>query len=118
MPRPPVFLPLAAVLLASCASVPVPATRSTESPAHPAAPEAETPPAVPGLSGEARDGATPAAAGQANGHAAHGAPETADAPHAAYACPMHPQVTSDKPGVCPICGMSLVATQKAKDVPR
>lgn len=25
-----------------------------------------------------------------------------------YVCPMHPQVTSDKPGRCPICGMDLV----------
>ena len=26
----------------------------------------------------------------------------------AYACPMHPDVTSDKPGKCSKCGMSLV----------
>ena len=25
-----------------------------------------------------------------------------------YTCPMHPQVTGDKPGKCPICGMDLV----------
>jgi len=25
-----------------------------------------------------------------------------------YTCPMHPSVVSDKPGVCPICGMTLV----------
>lgn len=25
-----------------------------------------------------------------------------------YSCPMHPQITSDKPGNCSICGMALV----------
>lgn len=31
---------------------------------------------------------------------------------AAYVCPMHPEVTSDKPGNCPKCGMALVPTAK------
>jgi Cu(I)/Ag(I) efflux system membrane fusion protein len=26
-----------------------------------------------------------------------------------YVCPMHPDVTSDEPGDCPICGMDLVS---------
>ncbi len=28
--------------------------------------------------------------------------------HDEYTCPMHPQITQDKPGTCPICGMDLV----------
>ncbi|MGI9264737.1 MAG: efflux RND transporter periplasmic adaptor subunit, partial [Gammaproteobacteria bacterium] len=30
-----------------------------------------------------------------------------------YVCPMHPQVTSDEPGDCPICGMDLVKREAA-----
>jgi hypothetical protein len=30
---------------------------------------------------------------------------------AKYTCPMHPEVTSDKPGKCPKCGMDLVKTK-------
>ena len=32
-----------------------------------------------------------------------------------YTCPMHPQVISDKPGVCPICHMDLVIKETAKE---
>lgn len=39
------------------------------------------------------------------------AAEPAAAPAAAlYRCPMHPAVTSEKPGKCTICGMALVAS--------
>jgi RND family efflux transporter MFP subunit len=34
-----------------------------------------------------------------------------------YHCPMHPTVTSDKPGDCPICGMRLVPMEKRQAEP-
>lgn len=33
---------------------------------------------------------------------------------ALYHCPMHPDYTSDKPGECPICGMTLVPVEEEK----
>src|SRR5689334_8810106 len=28
-----------------------------------------------------------------------------------WTCPMHPQIKADKPGACPICGMTLVKAE-------
>ncbi len=49
----------------------------------------------------------------ATDHSQHGSTTTATQPQPAtattvYTCPMHPEVTSDKPGTCPKCGMALV----------
>ena len=32
-----------------------------------------------------------------------------------YTCPMHPQITSNTPGRCPLCGMDLVPLVKSQD---
>lgn len=32
-----------------------------------------------------------------------------------YTCPMHPDVTSDEPGECPICGMDLVPKEETTE---
>lgn len=63
------------------------------------------------LRGDAFDAPSPlsvaeaAKAAQGGAHEGHG---TGGTPAAVYACPMHPEVTSDQPGTCPKCGMTLV----------
>lgn len=34
---------------------------------------------------------------------------------ATWICPMHPQIVSDRPGSCPICGMDLVPAARAEE---
>jgi hypothetical protein len=49
-----------------------------------------------------------------HGTAAESAPAAAAAKKAPlYQCPMHPTITSDHPGDCPICGMKLVPVASA-----
>ncbi len=42
----------------------------------------------------------------------HSENQTDTAERKTYTCPMHPQIVSDKPGTCPICGMDLVLFDK------
>lgn len=45
------------------------------------------------------------------GEVGHDHTEEAAAGNVTYTCPMHPQIISDKPSDCPICGMNLVPVQ-------
>lgn len=70
---------------------------SSDNPASPAATEAPVPQSqgiAPGLSGQAPTETTISSTQQNQ--------------KVVYTCPMHPQILRDKPGSCPICGMTLV----------
>ena len=58
----------------------------------------------------------------ASAQRARGAARKASRAHAeqsgTYSCPMHPDVTSAKPGRCPKCGMNLTAAEKAAPAPK
>ncbi|HEX3079986.1 MAG TPA: efflux RND transporter periplasmic adaptor subunit [Puia sp.] len=40
--------------------------------------------------------------------------ETAQTSDTIYTCSMHPQIMEEKPGKCPICGMTLIAVKKSQ----
>ncbi|MCY4122925.1 MAG: YHS domain-containing protein, partial [Acidobacteria bacterium] len=56
---------------------------------------------------------TPAAPAAGSGQSA---PEDRGQP-ASYTCPMHPEVLSDQPGACPLCGMALEPRAVAREEP-
>ena len=85
----------ALALLAGCSPGPAPVSTSAADPANPKAAE--------GMNPTLALAQSPAPANHGD-HGSHG-------DHAAtvYACPMHPEVTSDKPDqTCPKCNMKLV----------
>jgi hypothetical protein len=104
------YLAVAAVLVAACATEPKPKPASID-PSNPSAPES-APLSTDTLSHTAAgpsgmkpaDTPAPPASSSDHGHEHDGAaPATT-----LYTCPMHPEVISDKPGKCPKCGMTLV----------
>jgi hypothetical protein len=87
------FVTLVAWLTIGCADGTLPPVTSLADPSNPAAPEAPLapPPAMFGGS------TTPPIAAS-----------TPPPGSVVYVCPMHSQIVRDAPGVCPICGMTLV----------
>jgi hypothetical protein len=107
------LLSLGTFLIAACAPGPSPVSRSPHDPSNPNATEGVTPSATATASSVAAAGTGPG-----DVHAGHGAPVSPTAPNTSaatsdggvtlYDCPMHPEVTSQRPGSCPECGMTLV----------
>jgi hypothetical protein len=100
---------LAVVCLApaACASLTPAPTFSKDSPADAKAPSAPAA-VVPALV----DAPAKPAAGPAKPPAGPAKPAVdPKAKPAAYVCPMHPQVRTDRPGFCSVCGMTLDKVQ-------
>lgn len=97
-----------AAVPAACASAPKPRPTAID-PANPAAPEAP-PLGVAALGGPAPTPSTPAPTKPDEETPPARGP---DAP-TTYTCPMHPEVTTTRPGRCPICGMNLVPKKPAE----
>lgn len=129
---------VAAALIVGCAAEPDLRPQSANDPANPQAPEPaaaplpppltlEPPPnmtsdtrsqvpedALPGMGMKGMD--MPEVPGIGHGSAPAATQPTTQpaAGHTLYTCKMHPQVVSDQPGKCPICGMKLVPKGGAK----
>jgi hypothetical protein len=87
-------------LASACSPGAAPVSQSPRDPSNPSAPEGMSPLIT------AQALAAPAHAARVESghdHLAEGATEGV-----VYACPMHPEVTSEAAGVCPKCNMKLV----------
>ncbi len=97
------------VLLGACDRA---STTTPTAPDVSAAPSAATASATavrPATSEDSRHAGSPAASSSA-GKPAAGAAKTV------YVCPMHPEVVSDTPGVCPKCNMKLDPKTQATEL--
>ena len=87
-----------ATLVGACSPAPTPVAQSSHDPSSPAAPEGVDPI----VASTTRRGEATA---ENAGHERHD-PIAKEA--VVYACPMHPEVTSNAPGACSKCNMKLV----------
>ncbi|AKV03858.1 hypothetical protein AKJ09_10521 [Labilithrix luteola] len=111
-----------ALPLAACSLGPAPVSASPHDPSNPHAAEGSTPavstvqarneahPHEHAHGGHSHDAHSHDTGGAELASAEGGRGETGTTGDAAvtYACPMHPEVTSSTPGVCPKCNMRLV----------
>lgn len=112
----------ALVLVGACSPGPAPVSQSPRDPSSPSAPEGAPPgsvapataaPAQPAHEHDHHDHnhaghAAPASVSGHEGHAsAPGASADGGTQGVVYVCPMHPEVTSNAPGICPKCNMKL-----------
>lgn len=105
MIKPVLSTVIAALFSLSCASGELP-PKAANDPSNAAA---EAPP-LPSTSSTPEAPAAPEPSGTMPGHHHSGAMPmpSGSASATVYTCPMHPEVTSDAPGKCPKCGMTLV----------
>lgn len=114
-----------AALLSGCSAAvrlsPLPASHpaSAEAPEPPPPPRSETlrseapaPSARPQEGEPSRSEKAPPPPSAQDAHAGHGSGQTAGS--VVYTCPTHPTVKMDKPGSCPICGMTLVKKDETR----
>jgi hypothetical protein len=108
------------LVLAACSPAPMPVSQSKNDPSNPFAPEGATSPIAPAAVASSTSGSS-AAPPDSHRHHHHGSAPAGGADASAattsaaatdagtvYVCPMHPEVTSNGPGLCPKCNMKLV----------
>lgn len=115
----------ASLLSGGCASAQMPP--GPRDPSHPGSAVAPLPAGVGVLAADFDpERVAPRAPAGADAHAEHGghgghsmgegAKAAPDPSIHAYTCPHHPEVVSDKPGVCPKCGMDLIPNKAPSPV--